>query len=166
MKISRKFAMPTSHTFDMLPVQEILNKYGAGKNWIDPFVGWSDVAELTNDINPRCPAHSHMDALKFLCKQKTNFYVGCLLDPPYSLRQLKECYSNLGKSLSQEQSRTFWSKIKEEIKRIIKPSGIVISFGWNSIGLGKNRGFKILEILLVYHGGFHNDTIVVIEKKL
>jgi hypothetical protein len=32
--------------------------------------------------------------------------------------------------------------------------------------MGKNRGFEIQEILLVAHGGNHNDTICVVEKKL
>jgi len=30
--------------------------------------------------------------------------------------------------------------------------------------MGKNRGFEIVEILLVAHGGHHNDTIVTVEK--
>ncbi|GAH81276.1 unnamed protein product [marine sediment metagenome] len=47
----------------------------------------------------------------------------------------------------------------------IKKGGIVISFGWNSGGFGKNREFEIKEILLVAHGGNHNDTICVVEVK-
>jgi len=31
--------------------------------------------------------------------------------------------------------------------------------------MGKNRGFKIIKILLVAHGGMHNDTICVVEEK-
>ena len=34
------------------------------------------------------------------------------------------------------------------------------------MGLGKNRGFEMLEILLVPHGGSKNDTIVTVERKL
>ena len=44
--------------------------------------------------------------------------------------------------------------------------GFCISFGWNSNGMGKNRGFEIVEILLVAHGGHHNDTIVTVEKRI
>lgn len=29
----------------------------------------------------------------------------------------------------------------------------------------KNRGFEIIEIMLVAHGGNHNDTIVTVERK-
>jgi len=37
--------------------------------------------------------------------------------------------------------------------------------GWNSGGIGKTFGFTQKEILLVPHGGPHNDTIVVVEEK-
>ncbi|MFH1422601.1 MAG: hypothetical protein ABIH42_07820 [Planctomycetota bacterium] len=39
-------------------------------------------------------------------------------------------------------------------------------FGWNSIGMGINRKYEILEILLVSHGGMHNDTICMAEHKI
>lgn len=34
------------------------------------------------------------------------------------------------------------------------------------MGIGKKNGFEIIEILLVAHGGMHNDTIVTVERKL
>lgn len=46
-----------------------------------------------------------------------------------------------------------------------KAGGIVITCGWNSGGIGKKYGFEIEEILLVAHGGWHNDTIVVVDRK-
>ena len=49
--------------------------------------------------------------------------------------------------------------------RIIKPGGYAICCGWTSQGLGKNRGFEMIEILLVPHGGSKNDTIVTVEVK-
>lgn len=60
---------------------------------------------------------------------------------------------------------SFWSNMKDEIARIAAPGCIVVSCGWNSMGMGKNRGFEIIEILLVPHGGAHNDTIVTVEIK-
>jgi hypothetical protein len=42
---------------------------------------------------------------------------------------------------------------------------MVVSCGWNSGGIGKKYNFKQIEILLVAHGGWHNDTIVSLEKK-
>ena len=40
-----------------------------------------------------------------------------------------------------------------------------MSFGWNSSGFGNTRGYVVEEILLVAHGGAHNDTICVVERK-
>lgn len=33
-------------------------------------------------------------------------------------------------------------------------------------GIGKSYGFEIKKILLVPHGGWHNDTICVVEEKV
>ena len=60
---------------------------------------------------------------------------------------------------------SYWGKQKEQIGRIVKPGGYVITCSWNSGGIGKKHGFEIVEILMVAHGGWHNDTIVVVEKK-
>ena len=55
---------------------------------------------------------------------------------------------------------------KKEISRIVKRGGKVITFGWNSGGIGQKYGFEIEKILLVPHGGWHNDTICVVERKV
>ncbi|KKL75008.1 hypothetical protein LCGC14_2059240, partial [marine sediment metagenome] len=59
-----------------------------------------------------------------------------------------------------------WKNVKDNLARLLKTNGIAICCGWSSQGLGKNRGFKIEEILLVPHGGSKNDTIVTVERKL
>lgn len=52
------------------------------------------------------------------------------------------------------------------IGEIVKKDGYVITCGWNSGGIGKKYGFEIIEILLVPHGGWHNDTIITVERKV
>jgi len=49
---------------------------------------------------------------------------------------------------------------------ILADNAVVLSFGWNSAGMGEKRGFEIIEILLCAHGGGHNDTICVAEKRI
>ena len=44
--------------------------------------------------------------------------------------------------------------------------GVVISFCWDSQGIGKKRGFEIIEIRLVCHGACHNDTIITVDRKV
>lgn len=60
---------------------------------------------------------------------------------------------------------TNWAKEREIIDNILQVDGYVLSFGWNSSGMGRERGYKMIEILLVNHGGGRNDTIVTIEMK-
>lgn len=167
-RINRTWAMPNKNTFTIKPINQLIQKY-LGENWIDPFANdsvFNKKCKMTNDLNPKFTTDCHEEALDFLKRFKDNEIDGVLLDPPYSPRQLKECYDSIGRSLTREDTQaSFWSKIKDEITRILKPNGIVISCGWNTNGIGKKRGFKILEILLVAHGGNHNDTICMVERK-
>ena len=107
-----------------------------------------------------------MDALDFLKQFEDESVNGVLFDSPFSNRQIVECYKNVGKHIFQETTQaSFWGNLKKEIARIVKPKGKVISFGWNSGGIGKTNGFIITRILLVAHGGWHNDTICTVEVK-
>ena len=100
IKFTRIWCMPSPETFTMAPVKKLLERYvGDGKGWIDPFAGSSSPAEYTNDLNPDAPTKYHLEALDFINMVDRNDYHGILFDPPYSLRQVKECYDNIGKSL-------------------------------------------------------------------
>ena len=166
VKITRIWAMPNKETFKIKPIKELLNRHvDNGKEWIDPFAGNNSPAEYTNDLNPDIKTKSHMTAKAF-SMSLTEKYRGVLFDPPYSLRQIKECYNGVGKNLSLNDTQdASFGKIKNIIGPKIISSGYAISCGWNSNGFGKQRGFEIIEILLVPHGGHHNDTIVTVEKK-
>lgn len=161
--------MPNRWTFQIPPIAQLLSRYvGDGKGWIDPFAGMSTLAEFTNDLNPNnVSALHHLDALDFLCQLKGQ-YTGCLFDPPYSPRQVKECYDSIGKHMEQDDALLGFKRgqYKREINRLISPGGITISCGWNSVGMGESLGFEIQEILLVCHGSDHNDTIVTVERKV
>jgi hypothetical protein len=111
-------------------------------------------------------ADFHLDALNFLRSRSESEFDAVLFDPPYSPRQVSECYKKMGLSVNMQTTQaSFWSNLKREIQRVVRPSGIVITCGWNSGGVGEKYGFKIERILLVAHGGWHNDTIVTVERK-
>lgn len=167
MLIERKWAMPSKNTFDIPPIKQLLAEevdLSIG-TWIDPFANKNKIATITNDINPAYKTNYNIDALDFLKSFKDNSVDGVLYDPPYSSRQVTECYKAVGiKATMQTTQGSFWRKFKDEIARIVKPGGKVLSFGWNSGGIGKKYGFEIKRILLVAHGGIHNDTICVVEN--
>ncbi len=167
MIINRVRAMPNKWTFTIKPIKELLSRYvGDGKGWIDPFAGMYSPAEFTNDINPATPATFHLDALDFCRGKSMGILKGILFDPPYSYRQITEHYKNIGRKATQlDTSSNFYNRVMNALCDEIKIDGYAISCGWNSNTFGKNRGFEIVEILLVAHGGHHNDTIVTVEKK-
>ncbi len=167
MRFSRVWEMPNSNTFEIKCIGKLIHRYLKPEMVsVDPFANNCKLAKITNDLNPDYDTNYHLDAVDFL-KQFTDSSVDFVFyDPPYSLRQVSECYKNVGIAVTKETTQSSWkTKHINEISRILKPGGIVISFGWNSNGVGKKRGFEIAEIMLVAHGGSHNDTIVTVEKK-
>jgi hypothetical protein len=166
--IKRYWAMPNSQTFLIKPIAELLMWYVPLDNtFIDPFSGHNSPAKYTNDLNPQAKTKHHLEALDF-CKLFENATVdGVLFDPPYSPRQISECYKGLGMKTHMKLTQSsFYSKVKNEAALKIKLGGLALCFGWNSQGFGLTRGFEMLEILLVAHGGAHNDTIVTVERKV
>lgn len=165
MIIERIWSMPNSETFSIYAIRKLLeDEIGEGV-WLDPFSRNAKIATITNDLNPKCNSDYHMEAADFLKMFPNNYADGILFDPPYSPRQIKECYQGIG--LHEYNTKMdFYSKVKDEISRVVKTNGKVISFGWNSMGMSKSRGFEIERILLVPHGGGKNDTIVTVERKI
>lgn len=165
--IQRQWAMPNKNTFDIKPIKELIQSELTNGIWIDPFANRNKLATVTNDLNPVFDTDYHMDALDFLKIFDDSSVDGVLYDPPYSPRQVTECYQGVGMNVTNETTRaSFWGNQKKEISRIVKPGGKVITFGWNSGGIGRKYGFEITRILLIPHGGWHNDTICTVEIKV
>lgn len=166
MIINRVWAMPNSNTFSIPVIRDLILKYSNGVI-VDPFANNNSLATITNDIDPEMPTKYHMDATDFLKILPNNSADVVLYDPPYSPRQVAECYKKFNQTVNMKTTQaSYWSNQKKEIGRIVKSGGYCITCSWNSGGIGKKYGFEIIEILLVAHGGWHNDTIVVVERKI
>lgn len=164
---NRVWAMPSSETFSIPPIRDFIWRHMTpGGLTVDPFARNSPLADpWSNDLNPNTHARHHMDALEFLSKI-TVLADLVLFDPPYSPRQIQECYNGIGKAVtSEDTNRAYWTPERDAIRSRVRSRGKVLSFGWNSVGMGIDRGFKLVEILLVCHGGAHNDTICIAEEK-
>lgn len=162
--------MPNAETFSIKPIGEFVQRYlMASTVSVDPFARNRDWATYTNDINPGTRAQSHQDAETFLtdlAAKNINVDLG-LFDPPYSPRQISEHYRSAGLTVTQEdtQSARLYRRVRNALDKIVSPGGIVLSFGWQSAGMGVNRGYNLIETMLVTHGGAHNDTICIAEIK-
>lgn len=166
IQIERVWAMPNKNTFDIKPIHELIKEELTDGLWIDPFANTNKLATITNDLNKDYDTDYHLDALDFMKLFDSDSVDGVLYDPPYSPRQVSECYNNVGYNVTWDTTKaSFWGNHKKEISRIVKLGGKVITFGWNSGGIGYKYGFEIERILLVPHGGWHNDTICTVEVK-
>lgn len=167
IKMERIWSMPNKNTFEIAPIKALLSEeVSQEKYWIDPFANTNRLASVTNDLNPAFDTDYHLDALDFLKMFDDGSVDGVLYDPPYSPRQVSECYNDVGYNVTWDTTKaSFWGNHKREISRIVKIGGKVITFGWNSGGIGYKYGFEIERILLVPHGGWHNDTICTVEVK-
>ncbi|AXH72592.1 MAG: hypothetical protein [Caudoviricetes sp.] len=170
MIITRSWCMPNKNTFKIKPIKEFIDRVinsNSPNVIIEPFANTSQYGTITNDLNPEFNTTYNLDALDFLKLLGDETADMVLYDPPFSSRQVSECYKSVGKiPEGNYTTAAFWSRQKDEISRILKPGGIVMSFGWNSNGIGKSRNCFIEEILMVAHGGPHNDTIITQERKI
>lgn len=157
--------MPNADTFSVKPIGDFVQRYLTGVS-VDPFARNKTWATYTNDLNPNTAAREHMDAEVFLNGlADVGVTADCvLLDPPYSPRQISECYAEAGlkAGMKDTQNAALYARVRTAARRLCKPGTIVLSFGWNSTGMGKT--FETIELMLVAHGGAHNDTICLAQR--
>lgn len=167
IQFSRFWAMPSADTFDCEPIKGFVQKYLLkSKVSVDPFARNKRWTTHTNDLNPQTAAEHHMDAEEFLKKLLRDGIVAdtVIVDPPYSPRQVKECYDGIGIKMRQDDALLglIRKRLKVQITKLTTEGSVVLTFGWNTVGMGK--GWEILEIMCVCHGSDHNDTICMAER--
>ena len=169
MKINRAWSIPNSKTFKIKPIKDLIGRY---VNYVDlfneevvvvdPFANDMSIKEtftkkvkyVSNDLDTSYRTDYNLDATDFLKQIATESVDVLLYDPPCNTVDMTTTQAS------------YWGDQKKEIARIMKKGGTVITFGWNSGGIGKSNGFQISEILMVAHGGWHNDTICTVDVKL
>ena len=183
IKMSRQWAMPNSKTFKIKPIRELIAKVvheyaeevGRPMVVIDPFANEGSILEefdgleveyITNDIDTQYDTDYHLEASAFLSLFEPESVDIVLYDPPYSTRQISEVYKEHGLAVNMQTTQSsYWGNQKKNISLLTKQGGKVLTFGWNSGGIGKSNGFEIEEVLLVPHGGWHNDTICTVDVR-
>lgn len=149
---------PKRYTFEQPKLKLWCEKWCDGKV-LNLFCGKTklNVDEYRVDIDPLVNPDSCMDAYKFVTETKMRFDT-VVFDPPYNLRKAREKYGDryIGSA----------TKIKNELPKILNSSGIIQTYGYDSVGMSKSRGFEKVAIVLVCHGGDQNDTIGLVERKI
>ena len=152
---------PKRYTFEQPKLKKFVERNCRGKV-LNLFAGKTPlmVNETRVDIDKRMPADYHMDALAFLkmAVSKGLKFDTAILDPPYSIRKSREKYEG--------QWIGAFRKIKDLIPEVLNDNGIVITLGYDSVGLSRSRGFKKVALCIVCHNGDHDDTICLVEQKI
>jgi hypothetical protein len=145
------------YTFSVKPIRDWVERSCEG-NVLNLFAGKTllNVNEIRNDLDLEIPANFHLDALDFLRSWKGPRFHTILLDPPYAYRKSMELYKGIVCSP--------FRQLKDAIGNCIQPEGIVITFGYHSIVMGKTRGYDLERLALFSHGGAIHDTIASIER--
>ena len=166
---STVWAMPSRHTFEIPPIAAFLDRWLQGCNIIvDPFCGRSTRGTHRNDLG-----YGGIDAAQW-CEDLFPLQADAVLfDPPYSPRQISECYKGIGRkaTMTDTQNAALYKRVRDPLGKLLRASptfgtspSVALSFGWQSSGFGK--GYVTKEIMLVQHGGAHNDTICVAQYKI
>jgi hypothetical protein len=168
IEFSRHWAMPSANTFSVPVIGQFVRQYlNKARVSVDPFARNCRWFNHSNDLNPETAAEHHLDARDFLWMLRDRGVRADLLicDPPYSPRQIVECYAVAGikPTMVDTQSARLMSEVRDLLEEIATEDAVCLSFGWSTVGMGK--GWAIERIMLVSHGGAHNDTICMAERR-
>lgn len=163
LSFSIAWAMPSRWTFEIPPIRKFVERHTTGASCIvDPFAGQSTLAHHRNDLGMGGKeAHVFLDDL---LREGIRADV-VIFDPPYSPHQISECYRGIGKKAHTRdtQNGRLYRVVRERLRDMLIDGGIALSFGWQSSGMTSKWDAE--EVLLVQHGGAHNDTICVAQRK-
>ena len=154
-------------TYLQAPLNRYTFKIDKIRNWVEVnvegkvlnlFAGMTELTcdEIRNDLDVTMNAQYHKDALDFIKEWEGEKFGTILLDPPYSYRKSMEMYN--GKVMSP------FNALKDILPSILYKNGIIITFGYHSIVMGRKRNFEVEHICLISHGGAIHDTIATIER--
>lgn len=144
--IERVWAMPKQDVTRIKAVNQLLVEECGDRDVIDPF-------------HPQEQGYA-LDRLRSL---PTDSQQAVLLRPPTSFQQAADYIRSHG--MKWDGRTTWWATLKDEVSRVTATGAVVISVGWDSNGLGKQRGFTTERIMLVGHGSHWHDSIVTVERK-
>ena len=153
------------YTFEVPKIKEWVEEQCRGKLVLNLFAGLTRLSgcnEITNDLNENFNTMHSSDALDLVrtwISVNTNYKVDVMLiDPPYSYRKSMEMYNG------HKASR--FKQLLDEIPKILQPDGKVIVFGYHASNMGKIRGFKLQELLILDHSGSQHSTLATVEVRI
>jgi len=154
-------APPTKWTFEPDSVRRFVESQLEGRV-LNLFAGETKLRHsgeiVRNDLDEKREADVHIDATQCRKHFEDCSFNTVVLDPPYNVRKAREKYEG-------EYMGAF-KRVKNQVQHLVEPGGRVITFGYDSTGMSKSRGYEKEHISLLNHKGDHNDTICTIERRV
>ena len=151
---------PKRYTFQQPKLKKWIEKQCRGKT-LNLFAGMTklNINEIRVDNDKDATADYYMDVLEFVyfAKGKMKFDT-VILDPPYTFRKSKEKYNGgyIGS----------FPKLKNALLSILSKEAIIITLGYDTVGMSKSRGFEKKAICIICHNGDHKDTLCLVERRI
>ena len=149
---------PKRYTFEQPRLKEYVERWCKGKV-LNLFAGTTKLEcdETRVDLDPLTSPDFCMDAYEFVTTTDLKFDT-IVLDPPYNLRKAREKYE--GRYIG------LFTKVKDKLPQLLNPKGVIITLGYDTVGMSKSRGFEKIAVCVICHNGDHNDTLCVVEQKV
>jgi hypothetical protein len=158
MPVIEHFQCPLHrYTFSVKAIRLWLESVCEGRV-LNLFVGQTllNLDEVCNHLDDLMPVDFHVDTLTFLRNCQGGKFNMILLNPPYAFRKSMKLYKGMGCSP--------FRQLKDEITRRLQPGGIVMTFGYHYVVMGKARHCELERIALFSHGRAIYDTIATVER--
>lgn len=115
----------------------------------------SDV--VRNDLNPGRDADTHHDVSEIARHFDARSFDVVVFDPPFDDLQAEDKYDSLRADRVLEAFRQF--------DELVKPGGLVITFGWNSWGMSSLGAWDREETVLFQRGPVKRDVIATADRR-
>lgn len=157
MEITYMLQPPKRYTFEQPRLKKWVEDRCKGKV-LNLFAGKTHLAvdEFRVDIDAATEPDVVMDAFKFITTTDMKFDT-IILDPPWSVRKSREKYG--GRIVGS------FTKIKNNLSRVLNDGGRVITVGYSSVGMSRSRGFKKIALCVICLSGDHDDSFAVLEEE-
>jgi len=148
-------------TFEYKPAREFVEKRLRGRV-LNACAGKTELSHdgkvLRNDLNPEIDAETHVDVTNLRSCYPPQSFDTVVFDPPFDDLQAADKYDSLRADSVLEAF--------DQFAEIVRPNGLVITFGWNSWGMRSHDHFAREETVLFQRGPVKRDVIAAVDRRI
>lgn len=147
-------------TFEPNPVRRYVEAWLEGRV-LNLFAGATKLRHndeiIRNDLDPKRDADYHFDAVKAHEQFEANSFDMALLDPPWNSRKSREKYRG--------EYQGHFTAVKDAVKGLVRPGGHILTVGYDTVGMGKQRGYEPIAVASLCYGGDIDDALILVEQR-